>query len=87
MDPLTPDEYRRLLAEVGYSQERFAVLVGANKRTGQKWALGEARIPGAAALILRLLVLRPEIKSVIEGMGPPPPRSRSQKPRRKAKAQ
>jgi transcriptional regulator with XRE-family HTH domain len=85
---MSAEEYRQLLEETGYSQQRFAVLVGTNKRTGQKWALGESRIPGCVALLLRLLQLRPEMKTVVEGLGALPPRARSPKAKRgRAKGQ
>jgi len=83
--PMSADEYRRLLIETGYSQQRFAVLVGSNKRTGQKWGLGETRIPGCIALLLRLMKARPEIKSVIEEIGAPPPRARTIKASKRKK--
>ncbi len=76
---MTADEYRLALADLGFSQHAFAKLVGANPRTGQKWALGEARIPGCVALLLRLLIARPELKAVVQGMAPPAVRGRGEK--------
>lgn len=61
---------------LGEPQERCAVLFGATPRTGQKWANGEWRVPGAVALLLRFMHLRPEMVPVIEGLGAPPPRAR-----------
>lgn len=63
-------EYRDAIAALGYSQQAFAKLVGASPRTGQKWALGETRLPGSVALLLRLLIARPELKPVVESMTP-----------------
>ncbi|MFM7066649.1 MAG: helix-turn-helix domain-containing protein [Gammaproteobacteria bacterium] len=63
-------EYRDAIAALGYSQQAFARLVGASPRTGQKWALGETRVPGSVALIIRLLMARPELKPVVESMTP-----------------
>ncbi|MGE0700371.1 MAG: hypothetical protein AB7O57_14835 [Hyphomicrobiaceae bacterium] len=74
---MSADEYRAKLAALGFPQERFAVVVGASPRTGQKWALGETRIPGCVALLLRLLELRPELVSVVNSMTPPPTRART----------
>ena len=51
---MTPNEFRVALADIGYSQERFAELVGASGRTGQKWALGETRLPNAVVILLRI---------------------------------
>jgi DNA-binding transcriptional regulator YiaG len=66
---MTHTEFKAALADLGYSQEGFAVLVGYSKRTGQKWALNETRIPGAVAILMRLMLARPEIKPVIEDLG------------------
>lgn len=66
---MTHTEFKTAIAELGYSQEGFAGLVGYSKRTGQKWALNETRIPGAVAILLRLMLARPEIKPVIEELG------------------
>lgn len=63
-------EYRDAIAALGYSQQAFATLVGASPRTGQKWALGESRVPGSVALLIRLLMARPELKPVVESMTP-----------------
>jgi DNA-binding transcriptional regulator YiaG len=74
---MTKEEFKRGIDRIGYSQEGFARLVGASPRTGQKWALGETRIPGAVAILLRLMLARPEIKPVIEDIGAPPVRKRA----------
>lgn len=67
---MSADEYRDAISTLGYSQHAFAKLVGASPRTGQKWALGETRVPGSVALLTRLLLARPELKPVVEGMTP-----------------
>jgi DNA-binding transcriptional regulator YiaG len=71
------DEYRVALATLELSQHGLARMVGVSPRTGHKWGLGEARIPGCVALLLRLLLARPELMAVIENMGRPPVRERS----------
>ena len=76
---MTADEYRVALASLGLSQESLAIAVGASPRTGQKWALGETRVPGAVAVILRLLLARPELVSVAFTGDPPPVRARAAK--------
>ena len=63
-------EYRDAIATLGYSQQAFATLVGASPRTGQKWALGESRVPGSVTLLIWLLMARPELKPVVESMTP-----------------
>lgn len=84
---MTPDEYREALAAIGYSQQRFAELVGASGRTGQKWALGEARIPNAVVILLRLFEAHPKTLAAVEGMAPLATRTRpAKKPRRAKKA-
>lgn len=70
-------EFRDGLDALGLTQGRFARIVGAAPRTGQKWALGEARIPGSVAILIRLLIARPELLSVVEALGAPPRRARS----------
>jgi len=72
-------EFRGALARLGYSQAGFAGMVGASPRTGQKWALGEARIPGSVVLLLRLMLARPELQHVIDNMAPVNIRSRRNK--------
>lgn len=83
---MVADEYRSALEKLDFSQEQFARMVGASPRTGQKWALGETRIPGSAALLLRILLARPELVMLIEASSPIPPRSRAS-PKRKGKRQ
>lgn len=73
---LTANDFRDLLAAVGYTQAGLSRVIGANGRTVKKWALGEARIPGSVVLLLRLLQARPELRSVIDGMARPPSRPR-----------
>lgn len=74
---MTAEEYRSQIAALGFTQEGFARVVGASPRTGQKWSLGETRVPGCVALLLRLLELRPELVSVVNAMTPPPTRTRT----------
>jgi len=66
---MTRDEYLAAIATLGYSQEGFARLVGSSPRTGQKWALGETRIPGSVALLLRLLLLLPNPRALADQLG------------------
>jgi transcriptional regulator with XRE-family HTH domain len=73
---MTDVEYRAALETIGISQQGFARLVGASPRTGQKWALGEARVPGSVALLLKLLLARPELMTVLSELGSPPVRTR-----------
>ena len=73
---MAPKEYRSALKEIGYSQAGFAKFIGASPRTGQKWALGEARIPNPVAILLRLFVAHPKMLKVVEAMTPLPTMAR-----------
>lgn len=53
---MTPTQYRAALAQLGYSQEGVAELLGIGKRTSQSYALGETPVPRPVELLLRLLV-------------------------------
>ena len=74
---MSADEFRAAIAALGISQQGFAKLVGASPRTGQKWGLGEARVPGSVAVLLRLLLARPELMAVLADVTPPVVRKRS----------
>lgn len=74
---MSPEEFRDALAEIGYSQERFSELVGASRRTGQKWALGEARLPNAVVILLQLFRRLPKALQAVEAMQPLPTRARA----------
>jgi hypothetical protein len=81
---MTAAEYRSAIETLGFTQEGLAIAVGASPRTGQKWALGETRIPGPLALLLRLLLAKPELVSIITAGELMPTRSRAPA-KRKAK--
>lgn len=81
---MSPEEFRAGLADIGYSQQRFAELVGASGRTGQKWALGEARIPNSVAILLRLFMAMPKALAAVEDMKPLQPRTRAPTKRKRA---
>lgn len=66
---MTADEFRDGLELIGYTQTRFARLVGVNGRTCRRWALDDGDIPGSVAILLRLMLARPEIVPVIEELG------------------
>lgn len=62
---MNASEYRAALKTLSLSQEAAAELVGANPRTGQRWALGERAVPPPMATLIRLLLKRPELIAVI----------------------
>lgn len=83
---MSADEYLAALDTLGFSQQGFAKAVGASPRTGQKWGLGESRIPGPVAVLLRLLMARPELVALLRQDAPPPTRTRVDAPVKAKKA-
>lgn len=57
-------EFREALDALGMSQVDFSRLIAADARTVRRYALGETPVPGAVALLLRMLLARPELKAV-----------------------
>jgi len=53
---------------LGLSQARAAALVGADPRTGRRWALGERNVPECVAILLRLLMAGKITIEDIEGV-------------------
>lgn len=65
-------EYREALERHQFAQEGFAEALGYSGRAGQRWASGEARVPGAVVVLVRLLDERPELGSVLARIAPLP---------------
>lgn len=53
---MTANQFRAALDRLGLSQAAAASLVGADPRTGRRWALGERTVPACVAILLRLLI-------------------------------
>lgn len=53
---MTPNQFRAALDRLDLSQAGAASLVGADPRTGRRWALGERTVPECVAILLRLLM-------------------------------
>lgn len=53
---MTSKQYRDALDQLDLSQLAVGKLFGVGARTSRRWALDEARIPGPAAILLRLLL-------------------------------
>lgn len=51
---MTANQFRSAIATLRLSQLAAARLVGADPRTGRRWALGEAPVPDCVAILLRL---------------------------------
>lgn len=58
---MTPAQYRVAIANLGLSQEQSGLWLGLSARQGQRYATGNAEIPGPVAKLLRL-VIRLELK-------------------------
>lgn len=63
---MTPSEFNAAIKRLGYTQEGFAEAVGAGKRTGQRWATES--VPPVVATLVRILVARPELRGVLDGL-------------------
>lgn len=53
---MTANQFRAALSRLDLSQAGAANLVGADPRTGRRWALGERQVPECVAILLRLLL-------------------------------
>jgi hypothetical protein len=53
---MTALQFRHAIRRLGLSQAGAASLVGADPRTGRRWALDERKVPECVAILLRLLI-------------------------------
>jgi hypothetical protein len=53
---MTALQFRAAIKRLGLSQAGAAALVGADPRTGRRWALDERSVPECVAILLRLLL-------------------------------
>jgi hypothetical protein len=53
---MSAKEYRDALEHLDISQLAAGKLFGVGSRTSRRWALGEARVPLAVAMLLRLML-------------------------------
>lgn len=60
---MTPSEFRAAIKELGYTQEGFAVAVGAGRRSGQRWAT--EHVPPVVATVVRLMQERREFAEAL----------------------
>jgi hypothetical protein len=58
MHTMTAKQYRAALDKLGISQLAAGELFGVGARTSRRWALDEARVPAAVAMMLRLMLDR-----------------------------
>lgn len=64
--------YRVALERHGFSQEGVAVALGYSRRAGQRWASGDAKVPGAVAVIMRMFDELPEMVALFTRVAPFP---------------
>jgi hypothetical protein len=55
---MTANQFRAAIARLDLSQVGAARLVGADPRTGRRWALGERPVPECVGILLRLLLAK-----------------------------
>ncbi len=53
---MTANQFRSAISRLDLSQVGAARLVGADPRTGRRWALSERPVPECVAILLRLLL-------------------------------
>jgi len=64
---MTPKELRDILSEIGISRGGFGLLLGATRRSGEKWTDDATKeVPGPVATIAWLLNERPELYQLIK---------------------
>lgn len=64
---MTATQFRAAIARLDLSQVGAARLVGADPRTGRRWALGERPVPECVAILLRLMVKEKITIADVEG--------------------
>jgi hypothetical protein len=53
---MTKEQYREAIDALDLNQVQAGRFIGVGPRTSRRWALGEAPIPRATAMLLRLMV-------------------------------
>jgi DNA-binding transcriptional regulator YiaG len=59
---MTARQFRRCLKEAGVSQRKFALWLGFDVGTVNRWAKGRRDLPRYAAVLADLLVRHPELR-------------------------
>ena len=60
------DEFREVIAELGYSQQDIARMFGVDEKTPQNWASGASNVPVSVAMWLMFLEINPSLKTIVE---------------------
>jgi len=63
--PMPPEELRRALDDLGMSQMDLARFLNVYGQTVRRWVAPGGEPPASVAILLRLLISRPELKSVV----------------------
>lgn len=54
---MNPEDFKKTIDELGYSQVAISRLFGVNDRTGRRWASGDVPIPDVVSTCLALMML------------------------------
>lgn len=63
--PMPADELRKALDALGLNQMELARFLGVYGQTVRRWVAEGGEPPQSVAILLRLLIARPELKSVV----------------------
>lgn len=63
--PMTADELRQALDKLELNQMELARFLGVYGQTVRRWVAPGGEPPQSVAILLRLLLARPELKSVV----------------------
>lgn len=76
---MTPAELSAALEALDVSRGELARVVGATTKSAQRWVADGGSVPGAVAVIVRLLLRRPELREDLQ-LAPKSARGRPARP-------
>jgi len=62
---MSPAQLRQALDRFDVAQTDLARTVGASTSTAQRWVKDDGSVPGPVAVLVKLLLIRPELKDVV----------------------
>ena len=65
--PMTPDQFRAALADLGLSQAGFARMALVDARTVRRWCDGARAVPGPVVALLGMMIKHEWREIAIEG--------------------
>lgn len=65
MSPMTPAELQAAIEKLGLDNEGLADAIGVHKRTVKKWLDGDRIIQSPTAILIRIMVARPNWKALL----------------------